>query len=144
MSHSPLGAIEVELNDPGDILARFLLQKSHFKRSENRPTPEAFMPPTDLKLSVYVVTDLSDTAVWDLGRGVLSQHPQPRLYGRADVTVGAVHDQKLKAFRDDDPPRHVNVVGWPSYSDRKDLLKSIAQELASGASLTLLSTPVLK
>lgn len=132
------------MNDPGDMLARFLLQKSHFKRTENRATPEAFMPPPDLKLSVYVVTDLPDTAAWDLGRDVLNQHPQPRLYGKADINVGAVHTQQLKAFRDDDPPRHVNVVGWPSYSDGKDLLKSIAQELARSASLSLLPTPFSK
>ena len=43
-SHNTPSVGEVELNDPGDVLARFLLQKSHFKRSENRPTPEAFIP----------------------------------------------------------------------------------------------------
>lgn len=102
------------------------------------------MPPPDLELSVYLITDLPNTAVWELGKRVLDEHPQPRLYGKADVTVGAVHDQKLKAFRDDDPARHVNVVGWPSYADGKDRVKSIAQELARNASLTLLSTPISK
>jgi hypothetical protein len=134
----------VELNDRGDVLARFLFQKNHFKRSENRPTPDAFMPPPDLELSVYLVTNLSSEAVWELGMGVLNEHPQPRLYGKADVTVGDVHDQKLKAFRDDDPPRHVNIAGWPSYADGKDRIKSIAQELARHALLTLLSTPISK
>jgi hypothetical protein len=120
------------------------LQKSHFKRTENRATPEAFMPPPDLKLSVYQITSLPAVEIWTLGRGVLQQHPQPRLYGRADVRVGAVHDQKLKAIRDDDPPRHVNVVGWPSYGDGKDLMKSLAQQLAKSAKLELLGTPLSK
>lgn len=102
------------------------------------------MPPPDLQLSVYLITDMSADDIWGVGKGVLTQHPQLRLYGRADINVGVVHAQKLKAFRDDDPPRHVNVVGWPSYSDGKDLLKSIAQELARAASLTLLSTPLSK
>lgn len=133
-----------ELNNPDDLLARFLFFQKHFKRTENRATPEAFMPPPDLQLSVYLVTDMLADAVWDVGKGVLAQHRQPRLYGRADIDVAAVHAQKLKAFRDDDPPRHVSVLGWPSYSDGKDLLKSIAQELARVASLTLLSTPLSK
>lgn len=102
------------------------------------------MPPPDLKLSVYLVTNLPENEVWTLGKSVLDQHPQPRLYGKADVRVEAVQEQELKAFRDDDPPRHVNVVGWPSYADGKDLLKSLAQQLAKSAKLTLLATPLSK
>ena len=100
-----------ELDNADDVLARFLFQKRHFKRTENRATPEAFMPPLDLQLSVYLVTDTSADATWDLGKHVLAEHPRPRLYGRADIDVRTVHAQKLKALRDDDPPRHVNVVG---------------------------------
>ena len=137
-------APDSELNDRDDVLARFLLQKNHFKRAENRATPDAFMPPPDLQLSVYQITNVPEDKVWALGRAVLKEHPQPRLYGRADVRVGAVHEQKLKALQDDDPPRHVNVVGWPSYADGKDLLKSIAQQLAQSAKLDLLVTPLSK
>jgi len=134
-----------ELNNPDDLLARFLFFQKYFKQTQNRATPEAFMPPPkDLQLSVSLITDLLADAIWDLGKGVLAQHPQPQLYGRADINVAAVHGQKLKAFRDDDPPRHVNVVGWPSYSEGKDLIKSMAQELARASSLTLLSTPLSK
>jgi hypothetical protein len=132
------------LTEPDDLLARFLLQKSHFKKAENRATAEAFMPPLDLKLSVYLVTSLSTPEIWMLGKGVLDEHRQPRLYGRADVRVAAVQGQKLKAIRDDDPPRHVNVTGWPSYVDGKDLLKSIAQELARASTLNLLASPLTK
>jgi len=102
------------------------------------------MPPPDLRLSVYVISELPDASIWTLGRDVLSKHPRPRLYGRADIAISAVHGQELKAFRDDDPYRHVNVVGWPSYVDGKDRIKSIAQELARSASLRLLSTPMSK
>ncbi len=102
------------------------------------------MPPPDLRLSVYQITNLPEDEIWTLGKGVLEQHPQPRLYGRADVDVGVVHGQKLKALRDDDPPRHVNVVGWPNYADGKDLMKSLAQQLAQSAKLQLLGTPLSK
>jgi hypothetical protein len=126
------------------VLARFLLQKNHFKRQENRATPDAFMPPPDLRLSVFLVSRLTEGEVWTLGAGVLNQHPQPRLYGRADIRVAIVQNHKLKALRDNDPPRHVNVVGWPSYADGKALIKSLAQELARAAKLNLLPTPLSK
>jgi hypothetical protein len=138
------GRRDFELKNPDDLLARFLCQKSHFKRTQNRATPEAFMPPPDLNLSVYQITSLPEDEIWTLGRNVLQVHPQPRLYGRADVRVEAVQEQKLKAIRDDDPPRHVNVVGWPNYADGKDLMKSLAQQLAKSAKLYLLATPLSK
>ena len=102
------------------------------------------MPPVDLKLSVYLISTLSQTEVWSLGKTVLAEHPRPRLYGRVDITVEDIRRQKLKAFRDDDPPRHVNVIGWPSYDVGKDLIKSMAQELARTSSLNLLATPMSK
>lgn len=102
------------------------------------------MPPPDLQLSVFLVTSLPSMDVWELGKGVPNKHPRPSLYGKADITVGTVQDQNLKASRDDDPPRHVNIVGWPDYADAKDRIKSIAQELARYASLTLLPKAISK
>src|SRR5579862_5341281 len=133
----PNSGTATELSSPDDLLARFLFQKNHFKRMENRATPLAFMPPPDLQLSVFLIADLSINEIWELGKRALTEHPQPSLYGRADIQVAAVQEQKLRAFRDDDPPRHVNVVGWPNYADGKDLIKSIAQELARNSSLML-------
>ena len=102
------------------------------------------MPPTDLQLSTFLTTGMAAANVWDLGREALASHPQPRIYGRADVHVGAVQSQKLKALRDDNPDRHVSVIGWPTYSNGKDLIKIIAQELARSSRLTLLTTPIPK
>ena len=141
---TPGGALGIELDDPADVLSRFLFQKGHFKRAENRAVPEAFMPPMDLQLSTFLTTGMAAANIWDVGKEVLASHPQPRLYGRADMDVGAVHSQKLKAVRDDNPDRHVSVVGWPTYSNGKDLIKIIAQELARSSRLTLLATPASK
>jgi len=69
---------------------------------------------------------------------------EENLYGRAELSVQAVWSQKLKALRDDDPPRHVSVIGWPSYALGKDLTKSIAQELAKASQLHVLSSPISK
>lgn len=141
MSQNP----SVELVDPADVLSRFLFHKNHFKRLETRARPEAFMPPPhDLQLSTFLTTGMTPSRTWQLGKDVLAFHPQPQLHGRADIDVRSVQSQKLKAIRDDNPDRHVNVVGWPSYSDEKDRVKSIAQELARGSRLTLLPTPITK
>ena len=131
----------IELDDPADVLSRFLFQKGYFKRAENRAVQAAFMPPTDLQLSTFLTTGMAAANIWDLGKEALASHPPPRLYGRADVDVGAVQSQKLKALRDDNPDRHVSVVGWPTYSDGKDRIKIIAQELARSSRLTLLAAP---
>ena len=133
-----------ELTNGDDLLGRFLLQKNHFKKAEGRATAEGFMPPPDLQLSVFLITSLSASEIWAVGKQVLDQHPQPRLYGRADVHVAVIRGHKLKALRDDQPPRHVTVTGWPSYADGKDLIKSIAQELARASTLTLLPAPMTK
>lgn len=134
----------VELVDPADVLSRFLFHKNHFKRLETQARPEAFMPPQDLRLSTFLTTGMTAAETWQMGKDVLAFHPQPRLHGRADIDVLSVQSQKLKAIRDDNPDRHVSVVGWPSYSDEKDRVKSIAQELARQSRLTLLPTPITK
>jgi len=141
---APGEVLGIELDDPADVLSRFLFQQRHFKRAENRAVPEAFMPPTDLQLSTFLTTGMVAANIWDLGKEALTSHPQPRLYGRADLDVGAVQEQKLKALRDDNPDRHVSVVGWPTYSNGKDLIKIIAQELARSSRLTLLASPASK
>lgn len=102
------------------------------------------MPPQDLRLSTFLTTGMPPDAILQIGRDAFASRLPSRLYGHADIDVSSVHSQKLKAFRDDDPDRHVNVVGWPSYSDGKDLVKSIAQELARSSRLTLLPIPITK
>ena len=87
-----------ELDNADDVLARFLFQKRHFNRTENRATPEAFMPPLDLQLSVYLVTDTSADATWDLGKHVLAEHPRPRLYGRLTSTSALFTHRSSKHF----------------------------------------------
>ena len=56
------------------------------------------MPPLDLQLSVYLVTDMSADATWDLGKHVLAEHPRPRLYGRADIDVRTFTHRSSKHF----------------------------------------------
>ena len=52
------------------------------------------MPPMDLQLSTFLTTGMVAKDIWDVGKEALASHPQPRLYGRADLDVGAVQSQK--------------------------------------------------
>ena len=90
------------------------------------------MPPPDLELSTFNVDGIDAPQIWKLGRDVLDASPNTSLYGRADLSVSVVHKQKLRAIRDDEPPRHVVIIGWPTMpdlADQKSRHKAIAMEL---------------
>jgi hypothetical protein len=110
-------------------LSRFILQSN--KISGDRPNHRAFMPPPDLELSTFNIDDLSDRDIWRIGDAVRAEQHKENLYGRADLLAKSVYDVKLRAVRDDRPPRHVVVVGWP---DDKAQQKNRAQLLAAASS----------
>lgn len=91
------------------------------------------MPPPNRRLSTFAVDGLNEAAIWVIGRDVSAKSGRPNLHGRAEITVAMVESVGLTAERDDDPPRHVSVVGWASLPDRdaeKAKLKMTALELA--------------
>jgi len=108
---------------PSDQLSRFLTQSNHFRRTDNTVTHKAFMPPLDLKLSVFQTRDLDEPVVWALGEG-----GSRNLYGRATITVSAVSDTGLTLDPDNDPPRHANITGWPQKSEQKLLALKLAEK----------------
>ncbi len=97
------------------------------------------MPPTDLKLSVFVVDTLDADGIHQDGR----QHAQregkpPKAFGA--IAAAVVLKQKLTIDpnddRDDNPPLHADILGWPATTDeKKSEWKSIAQQLAEKATL---------
>ena len=138
-------SVPLEISDPAQRLNRFLLQSNWFSVAQNRVTARAFMPPPDRQLSTFLTSGVSESEIWSLGKTVLSEHPRPdaSLYGRGDLTIAALTELKLKAFRDDMPHRHTCVVGWPDPTD-KDREKILAQELARAAELVLLPRSIQK
>ena len=115
-------------------LARYLFQSKQFKNG--RGTYQAFMPPPDLELSTFVIDGLLSADIWSIGRTVLERSgaSRGRLYGRADIKVAHVTSVGLTAVRDDDPERHVKVIGWdqsPDADTAKAAWKMKALELAA-------------
>jgi hypothetical protein len=77
----------IDANDP---LARYLLSRSHFSRLQDRVKPSAFMPPSDLKLSVFRIAGLAEREVWSIGQRYVADPQAKKVYGRADVLVSHV------------------------------------------------------
>lgn len=130
--------IPKEFNDH-ENLARYITSKGWFSREKNRVKPRAFMPPPDLRLSVYRTYNLSEPEIWKIGlKRVIGKMREPRnLYGRADIQASKIMEKKLNINPDNVPPRHAEIIGWPELKEKQ---KSIAQELAAEASLNLYSS----
>ncbi len=120
---------------PGDLLARFLKSK-HWVRTSPNPAvkPDAFMPPTDLHLSVTRHLGLSEEALWEIGAEVVREIAEKQtaiLLGRADFSAESI-PPPLKALSAPLPRNrnHAHIVGWPP---DKPSRKNLAQRIAAVA-----------
>lgn len=119
-------------------ISRFLFTKRHYSTQKNLVKPEAFVPHPHIELSVSCTHDLNEEDVWALGTtAMLARSDNRNLHGRGDLLAGHVYAQKLTLDRDDDPPKHANILGWPEEGGDAQLMK--ATELASQATLLLIS-----
>jgi hypothetical protein len=96
---------------PTSAVARFLFSQ-HLKKGR-KLRPNAFEPPDDLKMSVCVRDGLSDIDAQQWGVDHASRDGVPPK-GFASLHVINLLAERLRVERDDIPPRHANVVGWPS------------------------------
>ena len=122
--------------DEHEPLSRYLTSRSWFSRENDRVKNGAFMPPQDLKLSVFRTQGLSDSRIWELGEEeVIKKAPTPKtLYGRADIVPLIVKMVGLEVDPDNIPPRHANIARWPQ---EKSEQKLVALQLAEEATLKL-------
>ena len=129
------GSVSKEINDH-ETIARYITNKRWYSREKNIVKPQAFMPPSDLRLSVFRIDNLSELEIWKIGfKKVIAKMNQPRnLHGRADIQALKILENNLQIDPDNIPPRHANIIGWPELKEER---KSIAQELAAKASLRL-------
>lgn len=135
-----MGAIRthIEFVRSDEPLARYLLESNRFRKpNQARPdgevTERAFLPPPDLKTSVFRIDGLALTDVKTLGVSVAAESGKP-CHGHAQIQPAQVSMHGLAVEPDDDPPRHANIVGW---SEDKDKRKIVAQLLAAAALLYL-------
>jgi hypothetical protein len=128
-----------------EVLARYILYDKWIRKVDNTPKPDAFIPPSDLNLSVTRHIGLSEKDLWKIGQTVADivskKRPDAKLEGRADLLVVVARNQALQvhSYPISGNANHAHITGWPK---DKPAQKSIAQELAAAAHFTLYKYPV--
>lgn len=118
-----------------ELLARYLFSNRHFAKTTGRVKPGAFLkPPKDEYLSVYRISGISESAIWELGQEYAAKPSKRKLVARGDVSVSDVLAQDLTVTDEQPQPRHAGIRGWPL---NKSSEKSIAQKIAAEATLTI-------
>ncbi len=119
-------------------LARFAFESGRLTHSIAKP--KLFEPNRALELSVFAVAGLDAEDIGKLGIGAAFRHATARrLYGWGELNEADVRDVGLSVVRDDAPPRHANVVGWPS---ERGARKLIMIEMARRSEAVRLARPV--
>lgn len=117
-----------------EVLARFVLHRSHIRRTTRTVKPDAFIPHPYGELSVTRHLDATEEELSSIGRAVATTR-NISLYGRADfpVAVCAAQNLAVRAAPVSRNPNHANITGWPS---DKPSQKIIALEIAAAAEFT--------
>lgn len=122
----PSGLTE-HVSDDED-LARFLTSSSHYNATAARPA--AFMPnPRNGETSVFrhgaePLEDLKAIAQTEVGA-------ERSIHGAAIVKAGVVREVTLEVRAKEPPPRHADIIGWPSSNDDPDLAKAEQKKFAA-------------
>lgn len=116
----------------GELLTRYITDRGHIRSSDNSVRHNLFVPPRTGQLSVYWISGLQESAVWDIGNTHIAPARGP-IIARADINSLAVYDAKLSVHVTGIPhPRHAHIVGWDMSSTR---LRLQAIKLARAAML---------
>lgn len=116
--------------------ARFLFSRSDYSQANDLVKPGAFLP-SNGETSVFVVDGLNGADIRAIGNNVGVQRGRPPK-GRAELSERVVVAVGLEFMRDDIPPRHGNIVGWPPAGpEYKARSKAIVLELSAEARLVL-------
>lgn len=123
-----------------ETLARFLTSSSHYNTVGVKPG--AFLPnPQDRQTSVFRHGQSPEDSLWKIGEAVTHQSGRS-LHGAAFILAGDVRAAELEVLSEEPPPRHANLMNWPSYyvpALEKALHKEIALVLAEKATTVMCS-----
>ena len=139
---SDANAIELESSHE---LSRFLFRGEYgTRRVESRDVryvkPVAFIPPpaSPGAVSVFFISGLDEKEVWEIGAEHVAPTRNKSIKGCAVFLVADVFHAGLSLDPNNTPPRHVDIVGWPSEGS---LVLLSAKLLADAASVKLLDDP---
>lgn len=116
-------------------LTRYILHKRLFSVEKGEVKHGAFLPPRDLRLSVFRTSDIDDVRIWDIGNDIVAGPQGRTIRGRGDLEARYVLEEGLKVEPFREPhDLHAHVVGWPNKESEQRLL---AIKLALKATLIL-------
>ena len=119
-------ALPERVQDDED-LARFLTSSSQFNAKMVKPS--AYLPcPKDSATSVFRHGSEPRDDLWQISDENLTT--VRRIYGAAFIKAMQVRAASLDVAGEEPPPRHANIIGWPS-ADDPELQK--AQQLEQAA-----------
>lgn len=121
---------------PSESLARFIIEESKIRKSDNSVKLGAFLPaPTDLTTSVFRIDALPKDQVAEIGRQHVASARDKPLYGWGQLMTKDVTGAGLDVAVDTKPhPLHANIIGW---SSDRSAQKLQAMKLAENATLVL-------
>jgi hypothetical protein len=110
-----------------ESLARFLTQSNYFNAVMVRPA--AFLPnPKNGQTSVFRQGNESHEALWQVGQEQIAG--ERSLHGIALFKAKHVREVQLDVVSQEPPPRHANIIGWPSNTSDPELEKAKRKALA--------------
>lgn len=117
---------------PDTSVSLFVNQKGDFNAGKRILKRRAFMPRMDhragcMALSTCRSDGRTEPEMWAYAVEHV-ENPNRPIKARGDLTVQDYRDFDLKDDFDDDPPGHVNIVGWP---DEKHDIMDICNRLAA-------------
>lgn len=112
-----------------ELLTRFIVVSSHFRRANNTVKPDAFIPHPRCELSLTRLLEATSDEIWTEGEREATIRSKT-LYGRADVTVEAFQVVELCVIARpvQDNPNHADAINWPA---EKSAQKMKALEIAA-------------
>jgi hypothetical protein len=117
-----------ELIGDTENLARFLTQSNHFNAVMVKPV--AFLPnPKNGQTSVFRQGQEPRETIWQIGREQVAG--ERNVHGIAIFKAKHVRDAQLDVTAKEPPPRHANIIGWPSIANDPELEKAKRKDLAN-------------
>lgn len=116
----------------GESITRYITNSRDIRRSNNTVRHTAFKPSKSGRHSVYWISGLQETTIWDIGNTHVAPSRGPIL-ARADLNSLAVYAEGLSVEVTGIPHiHHADIVGWELNSTKPRLQ---AMKLAESAIL---------
>jgi hypothetical protein len=118
----------------GEELRRFITNKKHISKKDNKPKPQAFLPGRDGCTSTYRVPlgKRAEARLWSLGHCIAAGSQSGVLAGQASILAFWIDDADLVIREGRLPSLHVDITEWPPKKDQQML---VAERLVRHASL---------